>query len=61
MKGLQLCEILLMIALLVISISSLTYFLGAFSFRLALIVEFTLITAMLIAGFVLFERAFNHP
>lgn len=60
MKGLQFCEILITLALLVMGTFGLTYFLGAFSFRLAFIVEFSLVTTIVILGFILFDRALNH-
>jgi len=60
MKGFQFCELLLTLALLFMGLSGLTYFLGTFNLRLALIIEFTLLAIMVVIGFILFDRALNR-
>jgi hypothetical protein len=56
MKGRQVCELLIGLPLLFLCLSGLTYFLGTFNLRLALVVEFTLLSAMIVAWFALLDR-----
>lgn len=60
MKGFQFFGLLIILALLILGLAGLIYFLGIFSFRLALIVEFSLLIIILVIGFILFDRAINH-
>ncbi len=60
MKGRQVCALLIGLPLLFLFLSGLTYFLGTFNLRLALIVEFTLLAAMIVVWFALFDRVLSH-
>jgi hypothetical protein len=60
MKGCQVCELLIGLPLLFLCLSGLTYFLGTFNLRLALMVEFTLLSTMIVAWFALLDRVLNR-
>jgi hypothetical protein len=60
MKGRQVCELLIGLPLLFLCLSGLTYFLGTFNLRLALMVEFTLLSTMIVAWFALLDRVLNR-
>jgi hypothetical protein len=60
MKGRQVCQLLIGLPLLFLCLSGLTYFLGTFNLRLALMVEFTLLSAMIVAWFALLDRVINR-
>ena len=57
MKGFQFFGLLIILALLIAGLAGLFYFLGRFSFQLALIVEFFLLITVLVIGFFMFDRA----
>ncbi|WP_107667904.1 hypothetical protein [Cyanothece sp. BG0011] len=60
MKTRQVCELLIGLPLLFLCLSGLTYFLGTLNLRLALVVEFTLLGAIIIGWFALFDRVLTH-
>ncbi len=60
MKGRQICALLIALPLLFLCLSGLTYFLGTINLRLALVVEFTLLSAMIVVWFSWLDRVLNH-
>ncbi len=60
MKGRQICELLIGLPVLFLCLSGLTYFLGTINLRLALVVEFTLLAAMIVVWFALLDRVLNR-
>jgi hypothetical protein len=60
MKGLQVWELLISLPLLVLCLSGVTYFLGTFNLRLALMFEFSLLSAILVVWFIILDRVLNR-
>lgn len=60
MKGRQVCALLIGLPVLFLCLSGLTYFLGTFNLRLALLVEFTLLAATIVVWFALFDQVLSH-
>lgn len=60
MKGRQVCALLIGLPFLFLCLSGLTYFLGTFNLRLALLVEFTLLATMIVVWFALFDQVLGH-
>ena len=60
MKGRRVCALLIGLPLLFLCLSGLTYFLGTFNLRLALVVELTFLAGMILVWIALFDRVLSH-